>query len=114
MKLREPYKFSEILEFVIKKLDGETSYCIYSNIYDSKHLNLDTICYLDDYPEITEADEEIFSEFVVNNSLEFLFRDELVQDVVLSVLEQKSTATENEILRAIQYYDENDDFMDFD
>lgn len=114
MKLREPYKFSEILEFIITQLDSETSYCIYSSIYDSKNCNLDTICYLDEYPEITDDDKEIYPAFAANNSLELLFRDELVQDVVLSVLEQKSSATKNEILMAIQYYDENDDFMDFD
>lgn len=111
MKLREPIEFKDILKLVRDNMDRGISYCIYSKISDSNDLMLDTICYLDNYPEITDDDEEIFSEFVTLNSLNFLFRDELIQDVVTNVLHQKSFASEQEILNAVSYYDEKDSFM---
>jgi hypothetical protein len=70
------------------------------------------MCYLDEYPEITDNDEEVFSDFVVENSLHLLYRDELVQDVIESVLLQKADATPDLILSAIIYYDERDSFLE--
>lgn len=113
MKFREPIEFQDVLKIVKENMDEGVSYCIYSTISDSNCLKLDTICYIDDYPEITDNDEEVFSEFVVNNSLDLLFREELIQDVVHNVLHQKASATDEEILKAILYYDDKDDFMDF-
>lgn len=113
MRFREPIEFQDIIKIVKENVDEGVSYCIYSKISDSNYLKLDTICYIDDYPEITDEDEEIFSEFAVHNSLDLLFREELVQDVVHNVLRQKAAATDEEILKAILYYDDKDDFMDF-
>ena len=35
-------------------------------------------------------------------------------DVLLSIMEQKAEATDQEYLQALIYYYEHDDFMDFD
>lgn len=111
MKFREPLEFQEILRIIREGQDKGVSYCIYSKISDSNDLRLNTICYIDDYPEITDDDEEIFSDFVMDNSLNLLFREELVQDVISNVLHQKASATEQEILDSISYYSKNDSFM---
>ena len=87
------------------------SYCIYSQLHDSDDLRLDTICYIDNYPEIIDDDEEVFPDFVVKNSLNLLFREELVQDVMHNALWQKPSASEEEILKATTYYSKNDSFM---
>ncbi len=65
------------------------------------------------HPEITGDDREIYPEFVVKHGLSLLFREELVQDVIHNVLHQKPSATDQEILEAIIFYDTNDTFMDF-
>ena len=43
----------------------------------------DLICYLEDYPEITDEDEEIFPEFVVKEGLVFLYSGENFESVNL-------------------------------
>lgn len=111
MKFREPVEFKDIIAIVKKKLDKDVSYCIYSKLTSSYDLRLDTICYIDDYPEITDDDEEIFSEFVKGNSLSLLFREELVQDVIYNMLHQNQSATDQEILNATSYYSNHDNFM---
>lgn len=114
MKFREPIEFQDIIKIIKEKLDKGVSYCIYSKVLDSDDLKLDTICYIDEYPEVTDDDEEIFSEFVEQNSLNLLFREELIQDVIQNVLHQKVLASDLEILKAVTYYNNNDNFMTID
>lgn len=111
MKFREPVEFQDILKTEKENPYKDISYCVYSKLSDSDNLRLDTICYIDDYPEVTENDEEMFSEFVENNSLSLLFRDELIHDVISNIFYQKPSATDLEILKAICYYSKNDCFM---
>ena len=111
MQFRKPIEFKDIIKLISENLDKGISYCIYSQLSDSDDLKLDTICYIDDYPEITDDDEEIFPQFVVENSLNMLFREELVQDVIHNVIHQKSSPSEQEIIKAISYYSKNDSFM---
>lgn len=92
--------------------DVGESYCIYCK-GGIETPTLNTVCYLDDYPEIDDDDEETYSQFVVSNNLELLFREELIQDVILNVNHQVQGPTNEQIMQAINYYNENDTFMDF-
>jgi hypothetical protein len=111
LKFREPIIFEEIIKIVLQNEDEGESYCIYSSISDSSELNLATICYIDDYPEIDDDDEETFSDFVNQNGLSLLFREELVQDVLNNAINQKRSVTTQELLEAIRHYSKNDSFM---
>ncbi len=113
MKLREPVEFRDLIQIVKAQSDKNVSYCIYAALDDSADLTLHTMCYRDSYPEITDDDREIYPQFVVKHGLSLLFREELVQDVIHNVLHQKPSATDQEILEAIIFYDTNDTFMDF-
>lgn len=113
MKYREPIKFLEIIKMIKDNIDKGFSYCIYSKLSDSDDLELDTICYIDDYSEIADDDEEIYSKFVIENELNFFFREELVQDVITNAFYQKPDVTDQEILEGIIYYNNKDNFMDF-
>ena len=46
--------------------------------------------------------------------MELIYYGEDFADVLLSVMEQKAEATDQECLQALLYYYEHDDFMDFD
>lgn len=113
MEFRAPVKFREIMKAAKEGKDRDISYCVYSDIDDSDDLRLDTICYIDDYPEITDLDEEIYSEFVESHRLELLFRDELIQDVIDNALYQKPSVMDEEMMKAILYYNNYDTFMTF-
>ncbi|WP_256580540.1 hypothetical protein [Pseudomonas sp. Irchel s3h14] len=67
---------------------------------------------IDEYSEITDDDEEIFPESITQNNFEFWFTDELLEDVTFNALKKKISATNEEILKAIKYYNERDSFMD--
>ncbi len=81
-------------------------------VYSAAKPSLTTVCYVDDYPDINDDDEEIFPPFVVENHLKMIYRDELIQDVILNCLFQKPEVSPKEIMAALDYYDEHDCFME--
>lgn len=87
----------------------DNGWCLYS---EGDEITLESICYIDEYPELN-GDDEVYSEYITDNKLELVYRDELLQDVIISCMQQKDTVTYDEILEAIKYYDENDTFLRF-
>ena len=116
MEFRKPVPFKKIIKFMseyVKKKVVYKDFCVYSKLWDSDELTLETICYLDDYAEITDDNKEIFPQFVQDNNLEFLLMDELIESVIFNALHQKPDVTDEEILKAIQFYNDKDTFIDF-
>lgn len=74
--------------------------------------NLDSTCIIGEPSTITEDDEEIYPEYITNFRLEFWYSDELLEDVVMTALNQKNNASNEEIHSAIRHYSEHDDFLD--
>ena len=74
-------------------------------------LTLSTPCCISTRPEFDENDEEIFPEFAVENNMDYSIMPELVIDVVINVLTQKKSATDDELLKALNYYLDTDDFL---
>ncbi len=114
------YKFSEILE-VLSNLyltggdkainDYNNSWCVYSK---TSEITLDSICYINDYADIDDdTDEEIYPLFVIENNLEIVSRDEMLQDVVSSALYQKRDASNDDLLKAFNFYRKKDSFIEF-
>lgn len=110
MEYRKPITLLELIEIVKTNQDKGESYCIYGKGYSSE-ANLSSICYIDLYTEVTEEYEEIYPKFVTDNNLELWFREELVQDVISNALSQDKKVSNEKILEAIKYYDENDCFL---
>ncbi|PAU66251.1 hypothetical protein BZL41_02720 [Pseudomonas sp. PIC25] len=110
MKYDSLIRLDDLIDF-IKNQRKEFDYCIYGK-GSSDEATLRTLCVVGEYPEITDDDEEVFPDYVQDNSLEFWFRDELLEDVVMNAVAQKSLVNNEEILGAIKYYNNNDDFMD--
>jgi len=112
MNLREPMKFLDIIEMVKNKQERKTSYCVYCPD-DIDDPTLDTVCYIDSYPEITNNDEEVYSGFVYSNNLQLLCREELIQDVIDTAISQKPNVSDSELLMAFIFYNGNDVFLIF-
>ena len=116
MEKKRSVKLSDIIMSVctLYKASGETAvyldngWCVYAS---EEKIMPETICYIDDYPDFDEEDNEVYPDFVKENNMELLYRDEMVQDVVMACLNQKDNATIEEIVEALFYYDENDNFL---
>ncbi len=113
------YKFSEVLDILkelylsgsFKAFENNNGWCLYSNLDE---VNLDTVCYIGEYPDIDDdTDEETYPKYVIENDLDFKYRDELLQDVVASAVHDKIDVTTVELMKAVEFYHKNDSFLEF-
>lgn len=94
-----------------KAVYADEGWCVYEK---DDILSLNTICCIAEPPGYDEeTEEELFPSFAVENGMEYAILSEIIQDVVIGVLEQKRNATDTEILDALNYYLENDAFLEF-
>ena len=73
---------------------------------------LTTVCCVTPPPDFDEeTGEEIIPEFALEYGMRASILPEIFQDVMINVLEQKQDATNEEILRALNYYMKKDTFL---
>ncbi len=117
IKKQKSYKLSEVVNILRDLYFKGGNEAIYSNsgwcLYlKAEEINLDTVCYIDNYPDFDDDDEETYPLYVIENDLDFKYRDELLQDVICSALYSKSNATNEELMNAVFYYDKHDSFLE--
>ena len=84
------------------------------HIYETgdSELVLTTVCSIISPPDFDEeTGEEMIPEFALYNGMRASILPEIFQDVMINVLEQKRDATNEELLRALNYYMKNDTFL---
>ena len=127
-ELRKPYKISDLIELVTKDYwavnqDGINSnhQCPDTGIYDlyiytnnfEELIVEDLICYLEEPPEITDEDEEVFPEFVIKEGLTFLYSGENFESVIEVAFDQKHQPSMQEFIDSLNHYREYDSYLDF-
>ena len=100
MKKNQTYFVKDIIQ-AVKSEELDDDFCLYAK--ENGELNFQDSYLLADYPRQVREQE-----------LELIYYGEDFADVLLSVMEQKAEATDQECLQALLYYYEHDDFMDFD
>lgn len=84
------------------------------HIYETgdSELVLTTVCSITSPPDFDEeTGEEIIPEFALEHGMRASILPEIFQDVIINVLEQKRDASNEELLRALNYYMKNDTFL---
>jgi len=117
---RAPLKLSELLEQFQQKGISDDVYKMYAlgesfDLYrepSDEPLTKDTICYVDDGVTGDENNEDVYPEFVAKNGLEFCLSGEIFIDVLLSVFEQTKTPSIKNLVDALNYYNEHDNYLD--
>lgn len=110
MKKNQSYFLKDIMEAVKSEvLDDDL--CLYDK--NDGELNFQDSYLLADYPQVVD-NRDVYPRQVREQELELIYYGEDFADVLLSVMEQKAEATDQDYLQALLYYYEHDDFMDFD
>ena len=110
MKYNKTIKLTDLID-ALKTQKKTLTYCVYGK-GPSDQVTLETDCVIGEYSEISDDDEEIFPESITQNSLDFWITDKLLEDVTSNALQQKISATNEQILKTIKYYNERDSFID--
>ncbi|EAM1821449.1 hypothetical protein D3M43_23410, partial [Salmonella enterica subsp. enterica serovar Infantis] len=87
------------------------NFCLYTKEYESS-ARADLICYLEMYPVISDDDDEVYPEFVINNSLELFFYGDQFLDVLRNISTQKENPSMEDFIAGLNFYLENDNFID--
>jgi len=105
-------KFHKIIDVIayVKESDGkDDDFCLYGA--DKNTLEIDGEYFISDYPDVC-SDKEIYPEEVTNLGLSYLYSGEQFVDVVTLAIDQNPDASDSLLISALNYYQENDDFLD--
>ena len=122
LEINKFYEIWELIELIKKKFDrefydngkekyiAENKYSIY--ISENNKLKENTLIYVGKPVEIDDNDNEIYPNVVLKNNLEFYYSCETLQDVIDLAFSQKSEASIEEIIKCLNFYSDNDTFLD--
>lgn len=108
--LRKPVIIADLINSLASGSAILDDLCLYTD-KETGVITREIVCYLDRYPDVIN-DEDVYSEFVTSNGLELLYYGEQFNDVLRNIYEQKKTADVDMIIRALNHYMDNDDFLD--
>ncbi|WNI65308.1 hypothetical protein RIK65_16220 [Enterobacter asburiae] len=110
LEYRKAYNLDDLIS---KLMSGYTldNFCVYTKEYESS-ARADLVCYLDSYPVISDDDEEVYPEFVVDNSLELFFYGDQFLDVLRNITVQRENPSIEDFIAGLNFYLENDNFID--
>ena len=118
LEFKKAYTLAHLISVIKTKIKEsgltDSDFCLYS-LEDNENIkDANCVCYLGSYPIISDEDEEVYPDFVVEKSLELFYDGRQFEDVIMNVLHQKSTANIDEFILGLNYYTENDTFLDFE
>jgi hypothetical protein len=101
----------DLIEAIKIGAQKKQSFCVYAR-EDGDGLSLEQEYFVDDYPTGNDDDEDVFPEQVQQLGLNLAYYGEQFEDVINLALEQKSAASLEDFVRALNHYMTHDDFLD--
>lgn len=103
------------LEQIIEQMRADESssddFCLYGK--EDGELALDRLYWVSDYPDVVE-DRDVYPTEVAEQNLQLVYYGEQLIDVLTVALEEKPDASPQNLVEALNYYQEHDSFMKFD
>ncbi|OCG12241.1 hypothetical protein A9G24_08955 [Gilliamella sp. App6-5] len=104
------YSINDIINYMKNSLERDDDFCVYG--VEDKALENQESYYIDDYPEVDDDGQEIYPSLVRQKHLHYLYSGQQFADVVDVVLDQKPSATIDDFIQSLNYYAENDNFLE--
>ena len=100
----------QIIEQVrVDKLSSD-DFCLYAK--EDGELRLNSLYWVSDYPDVVE-DCDVYPTEVAEQNLQLVYYGEQLIDVLIVALEEKPDASLQDLIDALNYYNQNDNFMPF-
>ena len=103
------------LEQIIKQMRvdklSSDDFCLYAKEYGELRLN--SLYWVSDYPDVVE-DRDVYPMDVAERDLQLVYYGEQLIDVLSLALEEKPEASHQDLVEALNYYQEHDTFLPFD
>jgi len=110
MRKHQELSLEQIIEQMrVDKLSSDDC-CLYAKEYGELRLN--SAYWVSDYPDVVE-DRDVYPTDVVERDLQLVYYGEQLLDVLSVALEEKPDASLQDLVDALNYYNQHDNFMPF-
>lgn len=110
MRKHQELSLEQIIEQVRVDQLVSDDFCLYGK--EDGELALDSLYWVSDYPEVVE-DRDIYPADAVEQDLQLVYYGEQLIDVLSVALEEKPEASHQDLVDALNYYNQHDNFMSF-
>ena len=110
MRKHQELSLEQIIEQVrVDKLVSD-DFCLYGK--EDGELALARSYWVSDYPDVVE-DRDVYPTEVAEQNLQLVYYGEQLIDVLTLALEEKPDASHQDLVEALKYYQQHDNFMPF-
>ena len=111
MRKHQELSLEQIIEQVrVDKLVSD-DFCLYGK--EDGELALDRLYWVSDYPDVVE-NRDVYPTDVAEQDLQLVYYGEQLIDVLSVALEEKPDASHQDLVEALNYYHQHDNFKPFD
>ena len=110
MRKHQELSLEQIIEQMRVDESSSDDFCLYGKEYGE--LALDRLYWISDYPDVVE-DRDVYPTEVPEQNLQLIYYGEQLIDVLTVALEEKPDASHQDLVEALKYYQQHDNFMPF-
>ena len=110
MRKHQELSLEQIIEQVRLDESSSDDFCLYGK--EDGELLLDRLYWVSDYPDVVE-DRDVYPTDVAEQDLQLVYYGEQLLDVLTVALEEKPDASLQDLVDALNYYNQHDNFMPF-
>jgi len=111
MRKYQELSLEQIIEQVRVDESSSDDFCLYGK--EGGELALARLYWVADYPDVVE-DRDVYPTEVTEQDLQLVYYGEKLIDVLAVALEEKPNASHQDLVEALNYYNQHDSFMPFD
>ena len=111
MRKHQELSLEQIIEQVRVDQLVSDDFCLYGK--EDGELALARLYWVSDYPDVVE-DRDVYPTEVTEQDLQLVYYGDQLIDVLAVALEEKPNASPQDLVDALKYYQQHDNFMPFD
>ena len=111
MRKHQELSLEQMIEQVRADESSSDNFCLYGK--EDGELKLDCLYWVSDYPDVVE-DRDVYPTEVTEQDLQLVYYGDQLIDVLAVALEEKPNASHQDLVDALNYYNQHDSFMPFD
>ena len=111
MRKHQELSLGQIIQQLRVDQLSSDNFCLYGK--EDGELKLDCLYWVSDYPDVVD-DSDVYPTEVTEQDLQLVYYGDQLIDVLAVALEEKPDASPQDLVDALNYYQQHDSFMPFD
>ena len=111
MRKHQELSLGQIIQQLRVDQLSSDNFCLYGK--EDGELKLDCLYWVSDYPDVVE-DRDVYPADATDQHFQLVYYGEQLIDVISVALEEKPDASPQDLVDALNYYQQHDSFMPFE